>query len=62
MNQEEQPATRADLAQLRSELGGRFTELEARLTELVRHIETSLLTAFHKYAEGYTLPSVSLPR
>ena len=37
-----------DLAQVRSDL----TELEARLVEHVRHIETSLLTAFHNYAQG----------
>ncbi len=46
MNEQQQPATEADLALVREDL----TESETRLTEHIRHIETSLLTAFHNYA------------
>jgi len=52
MNEEQQPATKADVAEVRSELEARLVELEARLVEHVRHIETSLLTAFHNFAQG----------
>jgi len=48
MNEDQQPASKADVAQLRAEL----SEVETRLVGHMRHIETSLLTAFHNYAQG----------
>jgi len=48
MNQDEKPAAKADFALLTVDLSG----MEARLVEQMRHVETSLLTAFHNYAQG----------
>jgi len=45
MGEELQPATKGVLK-------AGLAELEARLVEHMRHIETSLLTAFHSYAQG----------
>jgi hypothetical protein len=42
---DQQPATKADLAELE-------TRIVDRLTELIRDTETRLLKAFHAYAEG----------
>jgi hypothetical protein len=55
MNEEQQPATKADVTQLRADvtqMRADLTESENRLIEHLRHIETSLLTAFHNYAQG----------
>jgi hypothetical protein len=50
------PVTKKDLQELESRLEPRFdAKLEAfadRLTELVRDVETTMLTAFHGYAKG----------
>jgi len=51
MNDEQQRATKADLAQVRSDL----TEFEARLVGHLRHMETSLLTAFHNHAQSVSV-------
>ena len=48
MTREQQPAAKLDLAQLES----RIIELEARIMEAMRDIETKLLTAFHGYASA----------
>jgi hypothetical protein len=50
------PATKKDLqeseARLRGEIAQMETRMVDRLTELVRDVETSLLTAFHGYGKG----------
>ncbi len=53
------PVTKKDLLDLESRLEARFdTRLEGvvdRLTEVVRNVETNLLTSFHGYGKGQTL-------
>ncbi len=57
------PATKQDVVQLRGEMGEMETRIRAdmgemetritdRMTELARDIETKLLTAFHGYGKG----------
>ena len=56
------PATKRDLAELRSGFNSDLSALEERLetrivdriTELMRDIETNMLPAFHGYAKGQT--------
>ncbi len=43
------PVTKKDLAELEARLEARIVD---RLTELIRDVETSLLTAFHGYGKG----------
>ncbi len=54
----ESPATKQDIAELRSEMGQMETRLKTEivdtLTEFMREIETRLLTAFHGYGRGQT--------
>ncbi len=49
-------ATKQDIAQLgeqlRGEMGERETRITDHMTELARDIETRLLTAFHGYGKG----------
>ena len=51
-----EPATKKDLAELELKLENKLdNKLEAvidRLTELIRDVETKLLTAFHGYGKG----------
>ena len=53
------PATKKDLQELEARLESRVdAKLEAvadRLTELVRSVETNLLTSFHGYGKGQAL-------
>lgn len=49
---ENAPATKRDLAELKTELKSEMTENADRLTELIRDVETSMLTAFHGYGKG----------
>ncbi len=55
MDEQDQPATKADLATARADVQNSLTELETRLIEHIRHVETSLLTAFHRYAQDVNL-------
>ena len=57
MDNGHEPATKKDLLELEQRLTKQLTEqlteqITERLTELVRDTETSLLRAFHDYAEG----------
>jgi hypothetical protein len=46
-----EPATKADLAQLRDEIHGDMGKLRDELIERLRDTETKLLTAFYAFAE-----------
>jgi hypothetical protein len=46
---ENAPVTKKDLAELEARLETRIVD---RLTELIRDVETRLLTAFHGYGKG----------
>ena len=67
----ESPATKQDIEQLRGEMHGLETRLKGemgametrlydRMTEFMREIETRLLTAFHGYGRGQTARMHSL--
>ena len=45
-------ATKKDLAELEARLESRIVD---RLTELIRDVETQLLTSFHGYGKGQAL-------
>ena len=45
-------ATKKDLAELETRLDHKFDTLADRLTELIRDVETKLLTSFHGYGKG----------
>ena len=50
------PATKQDIEQLREQLRGEMAEIRTHitetLTEFTRDIETKLLSAFHAYGRG----------
>ena len=59
MDPRQEPVTKADLAELRSELKGDTAELrsgmqalEERVVEMMRETETHLLKAFYDFAEA----------
>jgi len=49
-NEDDIPATKDDLAQLRAEFRGDMDQLRNELTEAIRHTETEVLRTFHTWA------------
>jgi hypothetical protein len=49
------PATKKDLQELESRMDAKLEAVADRLTELVRSVETNLLTSFHGYGKGQAL-------
>ena len=49
------PATKGDLINLKDVLTGNMQQLEDRLTETMRDVQTEMLKAFYSYAQGNDL-------
>lgn len=55
MENGDQPATRADLAQVRIDLRAEMKAMEDRLAETMRDVQTELLKAFYTYGQSTDL-------
>jgi hypothetical protein len=61
MPQDDRPATKQDLQDLRAELRGDLRELEDRLVERMRDMQTEVLRAFHDWSRPVEIKLRTLP-